>query len=84
MSPIPGYETRELCLAQIGALERELRGHVRDARHRAQIAESLKTFRKALKEIEAEGDPVDKGRRTGQSTLVKNASTGLTYQQWIN
>jgi hypothetical protein len=77
-----GFETVELVQAAITALERERRGHTRDQRHRDQIAEQIKLFKRELKRLE--DAPVDEGRRTGQSTLVKNASTGRTYQEWIN
>jgi hypothetical protein len=78
-----GYETVELVQAAITALERERRGHTRDQRHRDQIEEQIKLFERELKRLEALDEPVGE-RRQGRSTLIKNATTGLTTTEWIN
>jgi hypothetical protein len=80
---IPGYETRELILAQIEALEREAKGHIRGERHLKEIRNQIKVFTKELKRLEAEGDPVVEKRR-GRATTTRNSTTGQTYQQWVN
>jgi hypothetical protein len=80
---IPGYENRELVLAQLAALEREATNPYSES-HLEAIKAQVKVFKKALKEIEAEGDPVDEGRRRGRSTLIRNSTTGRTYQEWMN
>jgi hypothetical protein len=77
-----GYETRELVLAQIAALEREAT-NTRNKRHAELIREQLKVFKRALKELEAEGESVEE-RRTGRPTLIANATTGRTYTEWMN
>ena len=53
---IPGYERRDLVETQLGALERELRGHIRDERHRAAIQAQIKVFATELERMEREGD----------------------------
>jgi hypothetical protein len=80
-----GFETRELCEAQIAALERERRGHIRDARHLAVIDAQLDVYRAELARLEAEGEPEDPNKnRRGRADLIKSLTTGKTYQQWIN
>lgn len=81
---IAGYETRELVLVQLAALEREAAGHTWDERHRAEIRAQIKIFKNALKEIEAAGPPIE-DRHRGRPTLIRNATSGQTYiGGWIN
>jgi hypothetical protein len=85
-----GFETKELVLAQLKALRREkaTAGYSRadvahNPQHRAAIEEQIKLFENELKRLEKAGDPVE-GRRSGRSTLIKNATTGETFTEWIN
>jgi hypothetical protein len=82
---IPGYEFKWQVEDQIAALEREKRGHIRDARHLAVIDDQLEVFRAELARMEAAGEdgPVDTNKNRGRSTLVKNSTTGMIFQQWL-
>lgn len=80
---IQGFENRELLLDHIAALEREAAGHTWNERHREEIKKQIKTYKLALKENDAEGDPVVEKRR-GTASSVRNATTGQTYQTWVN
>jgi hypothetical protein len=53
---IAGFEHRWQVEAQLGALERELRGHIRDERHRASIEAQMKVFAAELERLDREGD----------------------------
>jgi hypothetical protein len=79
-----GYETVELVQAAITALERERRGHTSDQRHRDQIEEQLKLFKRELKRLERLEAKDEPKPRQGRSTLIRNATTGRDYQEWIN
>ena len=48
---IPGFELPFHVRAQIQALERELRGHIRDERHRASIKAQLAVFEAELQRM---------------------------------
>ena len=80
---IAGFETRELVQAQLVALEREAAGHTWDERHREEIQRQIEVFKKALKELEATGDPVEEKRR-GWATTVRNSTTGQTFREWVD
>jgi hypothetical protein len=54
---IPGFEYPFHVRQQIEALNRELRGHIRDERHRQQIKASLAVFEKELARMIAENVP---------------------------
>jgi hypothetical protein len=56
---IAGWERPWQVRDQIAALERELRGHIRDERHRASIEAQVKIFKAELKRMEEEGVPED-------------------------
>jgi hypothetical protein len=56
---ISGFERPFHVRAQIEALKRELRGPIRDDRHRASIEQSLVAFETELLRMEAEGVPED-------------------------
>jgi hypothetical protein len=81
-----GYETPGLVRAALEALERERRGHIRDQRHLAEIERQEELFLAELKRLLEAGqdEPVDEGRGKGRSTLIRNSTTGRTYQEWIN
>jgi hypothetical protein len=53
---IAGFEHRWQVEAQLSALERELRGHIRDERHRASIEAQMKVFAAELERLDREGD----------------------------
>jgi hypothetical protein len=53
---ISGFEHRWQVEAQLGALDRELRGHIRDERHRASIKAQIKIFAAELERMDREGD----------------------------
>lgn len=78
-----GFETKELVVAQLVALEREAKGHTYNERHREEIKAQIKIFTKALKEIEAAPAAVEEKRR-GEVTTVANSTTGQTYQTYVN
>jgi len=56
---ISGFEHRWQVEAQLGALERELRGHIRDERHRDSIKAQIKVFAAELARMDREGDYVE-------------------------
>lgn len=53
---IAGFQHRWQVEAQLGALERELRGHIRDERHRASIETQIEIFAAELERMDREGD----------------------------
>ena len=54
--PIAGFEHRWQVEAHLGALERELRGHIRDERHRASIQAQIEIYAAELERQDREGD----------------------------
>lgn len=77
-----GFETKELVEAQLAALRRELKNLWSKA-HAEAVQGQIKVFSAELARLEAEGPPVDVSKNRGRSTLVKSATTGTTFQQWI-
>jgi hypothetical protein len=63
---IAGYSSREQVEAMLAGLGRELRGHIRDERHRASIKAQIEVFAAELERL-GDGDyteerPVRRGR----------------------
>jgi hypothetical protein len=56
---VAGFERPWQVRDQIAALERELRDHIRDERHRASIVAQLAVFQAELERMEEEGVPED-------------------------
>lgn len=80
-----GYETRSLVQAQITALQRELRGHHWSERHLEEIRAQIKVFERELARMVRTGEGLEpEDKRRGQSTLIRNSSTGQDYQTWMN
>lgn len=77
---IPGFERRFQVEAQLGALERELRGHIRDERHRAAIEAQIGVFATELERMEREGDYKEPERAVREGPF---AWVGPSGHQWI-
>jgi hypothetical protein len=67
---IAGFEHRWQVEAQLGALDRELRGHIRDERHRASIKAQIKVFKDELARMDVEGDYVEPERVVRQGRFA--------------
>jgi hypothetical protein len=67
---IAGFEYRWQVEAQLGALDRELRGHIRDERHRTSIEAQIKDFAAELERMDREGDYVEPEMPPGYGTLA--------------
>jgi hypothetical protein len=67
---IAGFEHRWQVEAQLGALERELRGHIRDERHRASIKAQIKVFAAELERMDREGDYQEPERVVRQAAFA--------------
>jgi hypothetical protein len=68
----------------LGALAREKRGHIRDERHLAQIEQQQKIFQAELERMIAEGiEDEPQSQTTGRPTLIRSATTGREYTEWV-
>jgi hypothetical protein len=72
---IAGFELPWQVRDQIAALERELRGHARDDRHRASIEQSLAAFKVELARMETEG--VEEEHVTTNKAMGTTAHLGV-------
>jgi hypothetical protein len=83
---ISGYEHRWQVEDHITALKREFASAGRDPRHAPAIERELAIFQKELRRLKKEGyyGPEDANRgRGGRSMLIRNATTGADYQEWV-
>jgi hypothetical protein len=76
---ISGFEHRWQVEAQLGALERELRGHIRDERHRASIEAQIKIFAAELERMGREGDYEEPERAVRQGPFAWIGEHGHQY-----
>jgi hypothetical protein len=76
---IAGFEHRWQVEAQLSALERELRGHIRDERHRASIEAQMKVFAAELERLDREGDYQEPERVVRQGAFAWIGEHGHQY-----
>ena len=78
---IAGFQHRWQVEAQLGALERELRGHIRDERHRASIETQIEIFAAELERMDREGDFEEPKRLATKGRLRLGGRVGRPSDQ---